>query len=63
VLVKEARSTVADDDIAIGEWARIGIGQLTFLRCRSPTPTSCVYRKLKPGRNDGEVRRVSGVNE
>jgi hypothetical protein len=24
---------------------------------------TCVYRKLKPGRNDGEVRRVSGVNE
>jgi hypothetical protein len=22
VLVKEARSTVADDDVAIGEWAR-----------------------------------------
>jgi hypothetical protein len=28
VLVKEARSTVADDDVAIGEWARIGIGHL-----------------------------------
>jgi hypothetical protein len=32
VLVKEARSTVADDDLAddlaIGEWARIGIGHL-----------------------------------
>jgi len=24
VLVKEARSTVADDDVAIGEWAKIG---------------------------------------
>jgi hypothetical protein len=24
VLVKEARSTVADDDVAIGEWATIG---------------------------------------
>jgi putative transposase len=23
----------------------------------------CVYRKLKPGRNDGEARRGSGVNE
>jgi len=25
--------------------------------------TGCVYRKLKPGRNDGEARRGSGVNE
>jgi len=24
---------------------------------------TCVYRKLKPGRNDGEARRGSGVNE
>jgi hypothetical protein len=24
---------------------------------------SCVYRKLKPGRNDGEAHRGSGVNE
>ena len=24
VLVEEARSTVADDDVAIGEWAKIG---------------------------------------
>jgi hypothetical protein len=24
---------------------------------------ACVYRKLKPGRNDGEARRGSGVNE
>jgi hypothetical protein len=24
---------------------------------------SCVYRKLKPGRSDGEARRGSGVNE
>jgi hypothetical protein len=23
----------------------------------------CVYRKLKPGRSDGEARRGSGVNE
>ena len=23
----------------------------------------CVYQKLKPGRNDGEARRGSGVNE
>jgi arsenical pump membrane protein len=23
----------------------------------------CVYRKLKPARNDGEARRGSGVNE
>ena len=23
----------------------------------------CVYRKLKPGRNDGEAHRGSGVNE
>jgi hypothetical protein len=23
----------------------------------------CVYRKLKPGRNGDEARRVSGVNE
>ena len=28
VLVKEARSAVADDDVAIGEWARIWIGHL-----------------------------------
>jgi hypothetical protein len=28
VLVKEARSTVADDDVAIGEWVRIGICHL-----------------------------------
>jgi len=27
------------------------------------TVVSCVYRKLKPGRNDGEARRGSGVNE
>jgi len=25
--------------------------------------TPCVYRKLKPGRSDGEARRGSGVNE
>jgi hypothetical protein len=25
--------------------------------------SACVYRELKPGRNDGEVRRVSGVND
>ena len=25
--------------------------------------TTCVYRKLKPGRSDGEARRGSGVNE
>jgi hypothetical protein len=25
--------------------------------------TSCVYRKLKPGGNDGEAHRGSGVNE
>jgi DNA invertase Pin-like site-specific DNA recombinase len=25
--------------------------------------SGCVYRKLKPGRNDGEARRGSGVNE
>jgi len=24
---------------------------------------TCVYRKLKPGRSDGEARRGSGVNE
>ena len=24
---------------------------------------ACVYRKLKPGRNDGEARRGSGANE
>jgi hypothetical protein len=35
VLVKEARSNVADDDIAIGEWVRMGIGQLTFLSAHS----------------------------
>ena len=28
VLVKEARSAVADDDVAIGEWAKIWIGHL-----------------------------------
>jgi hypothetical protein len=28
VIVKEALSTEADDDVAISEWARIGIGQL-----------------------------------
>ena len=25
--------------------------------------SACVYRKLKPGRNGDEARRVSGVNE
>jgi hypothetical protein len=44
VLVKEARSTEADDDVAIGEWA-IGVGiPLTFLRRRSPRPTSALVR-------------------
>jgi hypothetical protein len=44
VLVKEARFTEADDDVAIGEWA-IGIGiPLTFLMCRSPRPTSALVR-------------------
>jgi hypothetical protein len=27
------------------------------------TAATCVYRKLKPGRNGDEARRVSGVNE
>jgi hypothetical protein len=27
------------------------------------TYSTCVYRKLKPGRNGDEARRVSGVNE
>jgi hypothetical protein len=34
-------------------------------RCcsRIPSRATCVYRKLKPGRNDGEARRGSGANE
>jgi hypothetical protein len=44
VIVKEARSTEADDYAAIGEWA-IGDGiPLTFLRRRSPRPTSALVR-------------------
>jgi hypothetical protein len=35
VLVKEARSTEADDDVVIGEWA-IGVG-IPLTRRRSPT--------------------------
>ena len=45
VIVKEALSTEADDDVAICEWARIGIGiPLTFSRRRSPRPTSALVR-------------------
>ena len=33
VLVKEARSTVADDEVAIGEWATIGsVISVAFLK-------------------------------
>src|SRR5437762_14200844 len=46
VLVKEARSPVADDDISIGEWAASGsVPPLTFLRCRSLRPPLwCAFR-------------------
>jgi hypothetical protein len=30
---------------------------------KEPWDYTCVYRKLKPGRNDGEAHRGSGVNE
>jgi membrane fusion protein, multidrug efflux system len=30
---------------------------------QGPKGSYCVYRKLKSGRNDGEARRGSGVNE
>jgi C4-dicarboxylate-specific signal transduction histidine kinase len=35
-------------------------GRLWATRCE---PQGCVYRKFKPGRNDGEARRGSGLNE
>jgi len=43
--------------------------QLNVLQQRAPRrmhlswADRCVYRKLKPGRNDGEAHRGSGVNE
>ena len=41
----------------------VGQAALRSDRAVAHVSEGCVYRKLKPGRIDGEVRRVSGVNE
>ena len=63
VLVKKARSTVADDDISIGEWASIRIGpSVDFLKV-PVAEAAALVRIPDSSRTSREVRKVpKGLN-
>jgi hypothetical protein len=51
----------AEDQMPVGVWTKMEKDS-NGLRLQGKL-ANCVYRKLKPGRNNGEARRGSGVNE
>jgi hypothetical protein len=63
-ITNQIRAFLLERGVAVRQGLRfLRTELLGILATRSDVLSPCVYRKLKPGRNDDEARLGSGLNE